>query len=136
MSDINTARRTDAEIIISGVNVTDSVKKYLISLTYTDNEADETDDLQIQLADRDSIWLEKWLSPVISAAAATKSRTESEKEPTQYKVTAKSGAYARSRAGTQYYVYGSLAYGTIITAKSESGGREERIRPGVVLDET
>ena len=42
------------------------------ALIYTDNEADKADDLQIQLQDRDSIWMEKWLVEAIEAASAAK----------------------------------------------------------------
>jgi len=70
MSDKNMARRTAAEIAFKGVDITDSIWKFLTSLTYIDNEEDETDDLQINLQDRDDIWLAKWLIDAIEAAAA------------------------------------------------------------------
>ena len=38
--------------------------------TYTDKEADGTDDLQLKLQDRDDIWLKKWLADAIDAAAS------------------------------------------------------------------
>lgn len=55
MSDINLARRTSIEVFFAGTNITKSMQQYLISLSYTDNEEDETDDLQIKLHDRDKI---------------------------------------------------------------------------------
>ena len=69
MSNADQARRTDIEVTFGGVDITPSIKKYLISLTYTDNEEDETDDLQIKLHDRESIWLTEWLDTAIHAAA-------------------------------------------------------------------
>ena len=36
--------------------------KYLQSLSYTDNEQDETDDLQLTLDDREGVWLGSWLN--------------------------------------------------------------------------
>lgn len=125
MSNVDQARRTDIEVSFDGVNITPSLKKYLISLTYTDNEEDETDDLQIKLHDRDSVWLTEWLNTAIQAAAETPSASEEDDEEnaaTSYKVTAKGGLNVRSRAGEQYYRYGTLAYGTIITVNSISGG--------------
>jgi phage protein D len=55
------ARRTEIKVKIAGVDITDDINKYLTSLTYTDNECDKTDDLQISLDDREGIWLENWL---------------------------------------------------------------------------
>jgi len=66
------ARRTAVEIAFAGTDITASIRPYLKAVTYTDNEADTADDLQIQLHDRDSIWLEKWLVEAIEAASAAK----------------------------------------------------------------
>lgn len=72
MSNQNLARRAAVEIAFAGVDITKSIRPYLESLTYTDNEADKADDMQIQLQDRDSIWMEKWLVEAIEAASAAK----------------------------------------------------------------
>lgn len=69
MSDINLARRASVEVYFANTNITSSMQKYLISLSYTDNEEDETDDLQIKLHDREGIWVEKWLNDAIQATA-------------------------------------------------------------------
>ena len=68
MSDF--ARRTDVMIRFDGVDITKDIKPYFLSLTYTDNEEDTPDDIQITLQDRDGIWLEKWLTDVMNADAA------------------------------------------------------------------
>lgn len=73
MSDKAVARRARAEVHFGGVNITKSIQPYLISLTFTDNEEDASDDLQIRLADRDGIWLTKWLNQLIDAAASAAS---------------------------------------------------------------
>ncbi len=52
------ARRTSVSAAFDGVDITEDIKPYLLSLTYTDNEEDTADDLQIQLQDRESVWLE------------------------------------------------------------------------------
>lgn len=72
MSNRNLARRTVAEIAFDGVDITRSIRPYLLSVSYTDNEEDETDDLQITLQDRGRIWTEQWLMDAIEAAAAEK----------------------------------------------------------------
>ena len=64
MSGKNAARRTEAEVTFDGVDITKSIKPYLLSITYTDNEEGETDDLQIQIQDREGEWLQSWLEQV------------------------------------------------------------------------
>lgn len=59
MSDSNLARRAKIQVAFDGVDITSSIAPYILSATYTDNEEDETDDLQIELQDRDGIWLTK-----------------------------------------------------------------------------
>lgn len=70
MSNQNMARRASFEVSFAGVNITKSILPYFLSMTYTDNEEDATDDLQIKLQDRDGIWTEKWLNDAVDAAAA------------------------------------------------------------------
>lgn len=121
MSNKDLARRTVAEVCFDGVDISTSVRKYLLSLTYTDNEEDEADDLQINLEDRDGIWLTKWLNAAVQAAAVTPVTVNSETavvaqttQTAQYKVTAKSGLNVRSGPGTNHGKLGALAHGTII----------------------
>lgn len=64
------ARRSLVEISINGTSITDDLQPFLLSATYTDNEEDEADDLQIQLQDREAVWLTSWLDEIITAAAA------------------------------------------------------------------
>lgn len=69
MSSKDMARRTLAEFVFAGANITNSIRPYFLSATYTDNEEDETDDLQIKLQDREDIWLTKWLTDIIDVAS-------------------------------------------------------------------
>ncbi len=69
MSSKDRARRTAVEIAFGGVDITTSIRPYLLSVSYTDNEEDEADDLQIKIQDRDGVWVEKWLANAIEAAA-------------------------------------------------------------------
>lgn len=73
MSNRDNARRTAVEIAFDGTDITTSIKPYLKSVTYVDNEEDETDEIQIQVHDRDSVWMEKWLNDAIDAASSTSS---------------------------------------------------------------
>ena len=51
MSDENKTRRTEVEVTFDGVDITNSIKPYLLSITYMDNEEGETDDLGDEMAD-------------------------------------------------------------------------------------
>ncbi len=72
MSDESKARRTSVSVAFDGTDITEDIKPYLLSLTYTDNEEDEADDLQIQLQDREAVWLKSWLNKAVGASAAAK----------------------------------------------------------------
>ena len=75
------ARYTDFTITFAGVNITGDIKPYLLSMTYTDSEEDESDDLQIELQDRSQIWLTSWLGEAIQSAAACKLKISAVIEP-------------------------------------------------------
>ena len=62
MSDRGLARRTEIAVKIDGVDISADMNNYLLQMTYTDNEEDKTDDLQIMLDDREGIWINDWLS--------------------------------------------------------------------------
>lgn len=126
MSDTSLARRAAVEVAFDGVNITKSIAPYLLSLTYTDSEEGEADDLQLKLQDRDGIWQEKWLGQMIDAAASgggTSSTQEPSASPqtSRYKVSAKSGLNVRSGPGTSYSRYGALSYGTEVEVHGSSG---------------
>ena len=63
------ARRTDAVIVFDGVDVTDDLSKYLISVEYKDNEGtDEADSLKITLQDKENNWTGNWLNQIYDSA--------------------------------------------------------------------
>lgn len=62
------ARRTFAQIKFQGADITNDIRPFLLSMSYTDNEEDETDDLQITLQDRDELWMKSWLGAAIEAS--------------------------------------------------------------------
>ena len=126
MSNVNLARRADVEVSFDGVDITKSVRPYLLSLTYTDNEEDEADDLQIKLEDRDGLWLCQWLNDMVQAAASTTGAASSEAAPlastATYQVTSKSGLNVRAGPGTGYSKLGTLAFGAAVNAESIQNG--------------
>lgn len=64
------ARRTEIRLTFEGVDISADINKHLLSLTYTDNDEDETDDLQLSLDDREGIWLGDWLNNPAQPATA------------------------------------------------------------------
>ena len=77
MGNRDNARRTAVQIAFNKTDITKSIGPYLKSLTYIDNEEDETDELQIQVHDRESVWMEQWLNDAIDAASSVSSDSAS-----------------------------------------------------------
>ncbi len=75
MSSRDLARRTRVEVSFAGTDITESMLPYFLSLSYTDNQEDEADDLQITFQDADGVWLENWLDEIVNAAASTATTT-------------------------------------------------------------
>ena len=64
------ARRTVVRLTFDGVDISADINRYLQSLSYTDNEQDETDDLQLTLDDREGVWLGNWLNTPAASKGA------------------------------------------------------------------
>lgn len=62
MSDKTLARRTTVKLYFKGRDISKDLSKYLLSLSYTDKEEDETDDISISLDDREGKWIKDWLN--------------------------------------------------------------------------
>lgn len=126
MSNANLVRRAAVEVSFDGVDITKSVRPYLLSLTYTDNEEDEADDLQIKLEDRDGLWLCQWLNDMVQAAASKTGAASSKAAPlastATYQVTSKSGLNVRTGPGTGYSKLGTLAFGAAVNTESIQNG--------------
>lgn len=124
MSSPDQARRAAVKIAFEGVDITKDMKEYFLSMTYTDNEEDEADDLQIKLQDREGIWLQSWLNDAVKAASGFGGLLHSDGGSGgsgNYTVTAQSGLRVRSGPGTGYSVLGTLPYGTGVTVTEASG---------------
>ena len=121
MSSKDMARRASFEVSFDGIDITGSMRPYFLSMTYTDNEEDETDDLQIKLQDREGLWMCKWLNDAVQAAASTAAASGGGGAKA-YKVTAKSGLNVRSGPGTNYSKLGALPYGAVVQSSGISGG--------------
>lgn len=142
MSNVNQARRTTAQVVFNGVDISMYVNSDLISLTYTDNEEDEADDLQIKVLDREKNWLQKWLDTLVSNAAigsdssldgsgssngksgsgSSGGGSSGGSGEKNYKVTATSGVNVRTNTTSKGKILGKLPYGTIVTVNKFSDG--------------
>ncbi len=139
MSDANKARSASAQVVFNGVDISVYVNSDLISLTYTDNEEDEADDLQIKVLDRDRNWLQKWLDTLVSDAAIGSSSENTagsvgadgysgsgggsgSSGGTSYKVTATSGVNVRTNTTSKGKILGKLPYGTVVSVNKFSDG--------------
>ncbi len=74
------ARRTAVSVTIDGADITSALAPYILSLSYTDNEEGESDDLQITLQDREDIWLLNWITSLVEGSAETPSTTTAESD--------------------------------------------------------
>lgn len=61
---------TEIDVYFDGTNIAGSMQPFLTSLTYTDYEEDQADDMQIKLHDANGIWVHHWLTAVVNDAAA------------------------------------------------------------------
>ena len=73
MSNKTLARRTTVKLYFKGRDISKDLSKYLLSLSYTDKEEDETDDISISLDDREGKWIKDWLNT--NKTAKTKAET-------------------------------------------------------------
>lgn len=86
MSNKNLARRIDIMVTIAGSDVSSDVNKYLQSLTYTDNEEDKADDLQITLDDREGIWIKSWLKNISANESGQQTNTTNSTSANKYNI--------------------------------------------------
>ena len=71
MSDRTLARRTAVKLYFKGKDISKDLSKYLLSLSFTDKEEDETDDISISLDDREGKWIKDWLNTNKTAKSET-----------------------------------------------------------------
>ena len=64
------ARRAEIKLIFEGADISADINRYLLSMTYTDNEEDKTDDLQLSIDDREWVWLGDWLNTPTAGKSA------------------------------------------------------------------
>lgn len=119
---VDVSRRAVVQMFFDGVDISADLREYLISLSYTDNEEDEADDLQIKLADTTNIWLKDWIARAVNVASesALQRQNSGNSNATdsvagEYSVTAKIGLNVRTGPGMSYAILGALSYGVTIT---------------------
>lgn len=123
------SRRAAVQLFFDGVDISEDLREYLISMTYTDSEEDEADDLQIKLADASGIWRKDWIARAVDTASEsslqrqkTDAAATGDSTAGQYSVTAKIGLNVRTGPGMGYAKLGALSYGATISVQTVSGG--------------
>ncbi len=119
------ARRTKVEVAFNGTDITSTIQPYFLSLTYTDNEEDVADDLQIKVHDRGNAWVGEWIGEMVNAAAVPDPIAEAEaieaaEEATaeDYVVTVNTFLNIRSGPSTDDSILGTLSNGDIVRVYS------------------
>ena len=115
------ARRTALRVVAAGVDISGDIAPYIESLTYTDNEEDETDDLQIVLSDAGGTLTTAWFQSREQDQSGERS-AESGDAAEQWFVCAAAGAYLRTGRGAHYAPAAELPYGTIVEMIDSDGG--------------
>lgn len=145
MSSRNLARRTKAEVSFGGIDITKSIQPYLLSISYTDNEEDETDDLQIKIQDRDDLWLTQWLdeiseklswaSPSGGSASGDAVVSEANKYLGTPYVWGGSSPSGFDCSGLVYYVYSQFGYtlNRVACDQANNGVSVTDLQPGDIL---
>lgn len=152
MSNPNNARRTVVEVVFDGTDISKTIRPYLLSATYTDNEEDETDDLQLRIQDRDGIWLTKWLNDAVDAAATSESSQASTQDASYTVVKGDTLSEIAARYGTTYQIlakYNGISNPNLIfvnqvikipgeggysgSSESAQGGGSDKKGPSTVL---
>lgn len=72
MSAKNEARRVELRLKFENVEVPLDINNYLSSMTYTDEEEDNADDLQLSFDDRERKWLGDWLKVTPTVVRTTR----------------------------------------------------------------
>lgn len=64
-------RRTAFQVKMEGVDITEDIRSFFLSLAYVDSEDGAADDLTLKLHDRSGIWTTQWLKAAVEAAAGS-----------------------------------------------------------------
>ena len=99
----DTARKASLSVSFNGTDISAVVSKYLMSLSFTDNEEDEADYLQIKLQDRDGTWLQQWLQDFIEAAGGNYDKNKKEKVLTYTVSDSHAGIYKTVQKGSSSF---------------------------------
>ena len=57
--------KSSAVVVFNGTDISSYLTPDMLSIDYTDNEEDATDDLQIQIQDKEDTWMSKWLDDIL-----------------------------------------------------------------------
>ncbi len=130
MAELTDARRTIPHFNIGGIDCTTDLEKHLISVQLVDVMEGESDDLQITLRDKNSIFSNNWFGTNSSKGNVTDGASGG---GTVYTVTARSGLNVRSAAVvSSNNIIGTMPYGTTITVTEITNGWGKHTYNGTV----
>lgn len=112
MSDKERARYTDVLVSINGTDVTEDLKKYLQSVTFSDEEEDKTDDISITLDDREGVWKKSWIGERKNSGSGSGA------VKVGARVMVKQGAKTFYGGGLQSWVYSYTGFTVISIGKT------------------
>lgn len=113
MSDVDSLRRTKVSVSVNNVDITEDIQDHFLSLSFTDNEDGESDDLEIKLADRDNEIVTGWLDTEITKRGK-KNTSCPYAEPSK---TLKSGSSGTGVKWLQWYLNKVSGAGLTINGK-------------------
>lgn len=128
MSDKAKLPRAEISISFNNVDITGDINKDLKSFSFTDEADGATDNIQIELNDRNNVWMKDWLvKETENRGMANQEISEGgdgdgDGEAKSYTVTAKIGLNVRSGKGTGYSRIGGLYFGSTIEVTEISDG--------------
>lgn len=104
------ARRVSVSVKINGSDISVNMGKYLLSLSYSDEQEGKTDDLSLTIDDREGVWLKNWLNPAVSSKSAVSGNAGAGRSggsglSAGDPVKVKSGAKAYGGGALQAWVY-------------------------------
>lgn len=108
MSAKNEARRVELRLKFENVEAPLDINRYLSSMTYTDEEEDKADDLQLTFDDRERKWLGDWLkiTPTVVRTAKQVSKEVQQENVVNYTVKKGDTLWAIAKqylgSGTKY----------------------------------
>ena len=117
------ALHTEVTVTFDGVDISQPINEDLITLSFTDNEEDEADDLQIKLKDNAKKWLDQWLNDTMAQAAYGVSAVVVSVDKIQIVVEGFFNSYEYKGKGNSNADTVEILYNLLLGRNSDPGGK-------------